>query len=177
MSSPIATDIDGDGLIEIIICTMDGDIWILPTKGQKSEWNNFRGNDKIGFLNKKLIPNKKFHTSENLPKLETNVVEVQENKIEEPVKNFKIVKEKKGRIKLWELKLELNISGLKKGIMYFEKDGKWFPSPLFGDGEKFVGRFPPLRKFSLVRYFLILETWQGQSIRVPKKGFKFFIFV
>ncbi|CUS93805.1 hypothetical protein, partial [Candidatus Kryptonium thompsonii] len=86
-------------------------------------------------------------------------------------------KEKKGRIKLWELKLELNISGLKKGIMYFEKDGKWFPSPLFGDGEKFVGRFPPLRKFSLVRYFLILETWQGQSIRVPKKGFKFFIFV
>jgi len=177
VSSPIATDIDGDGLIEIIICTMDGDIWILPTKGQKSEWNNFRGNDKIGFLNKKLIPNKKFHTSENLPKLETNVVEVQENKIEEPVKNFKIVKEKKGRIKLWELKLELNISGLKKGIMYFEKDGKWFPSPLFGDGEKFVGRFPPLRKFSLVRYFLILETWQGQSIRVPKKGFKFFIFV
>lgn len=177
VSSPIAADIDGDGLIEIIICTMDGDILILPTKGKKSEWNNFRGNDKNGFLNKNFIPHKELKPNENLLEQRINIVEFQEIKIEKPVKSLKIVRGKRGKIKLWELKIELKISGLKKGIMYFEKNGNWFPSPLFGDGESFIARFPPLKKFSFVRYFLIIETWQGQFIRFPEKGFRFFISV
>jgi len=37
------TDLDGDKLLELVVCTFDGTIHVLPTQGSTSQWTNFRG--------------------------------------------------------------------------------------------------------------------------------------
>lgn len=162
VSTPLAFDIDDDGFIEIVICTMDGKIWIIPTKGRKSKWDKFRGKEN-GLVTEKFKSFPNPSTFEKNYYGDTSIIDA------------KIRKVKRGRIKAWELFLKVENALFKKGTMYFFKHGEWFPSPIFGDGENFIARFPPFKKFSIVKWFVELQFYNGKTLRFPEKGFKFFI--
>lgn len=167
VSTPIAYDIDNDGFIEIVICTMGGEIWILPTSGKTSKWNQFRGRNSDGLLYEKFK-----NVNLVVGKASTHFFQ-KDNFIE--IKEAKIRKVKYGRVGFFELVLRVNENLLRRGTLYFVKRGQLFPSPLFGDGETFIGRFPPYKRFSLVKWFVKLEDKCGNFIRFPKRGFKFFV--
>jgi outer membrane protein assembly factor BamB len=163
VATPLAIDIDKDGLIELVICTMDGKVCIIPTKGKNSKWGKFRG-DGNGFVTKKF---KFFEEPVNIEKID--------NDSEPKILNAKIKKVRQGRVKMFELNLKIENASFKKAVMYFFKFGGWFPSPIFGDGENFIARFPPFRKFSIVKWFVELQNYDRKILKFPEKGFKFFL--
>lgn len=165
ISTPLACDIDNDGFIELIICTMGGEIWILPTVGKVSKWNQFGGKNGDGLVSEKF---------KNITVGVEKVYFVQGYNFIE-VKETKIRRVRYGEINFFELVLRINENSLKRGMLYFVKKGQLLPSPLFGDGETFIARFPPFKRFSLVKWFVKLEDKNGNVLRFPRHGFKFFV--
>ncbi len=167
VSTPLAYDIDNDGFIELVICTMGGEIWIMPTMGKASKWSQFRGRNGDGLVSEKFK-----NITEGVEKASTHFVQ-EDNFIE--VKEAKIRKFKYGRVSFFELVLRVNENSLKRGMLYFVKKGQLLSSPLFGSGETFIGRFPPYKKLSLVKWFVKFEDRSGNVFRFPENGFKFFV--
>ncbi len=165
VSTPLAIDIDKDGLIELVICTMDGRVWISPTKGKESKWSKFRG-DGNGLVVKRF---RIFEEPVSIGKIDSNP--------DLKIIKAKIRKVRQGKVKMFELDLKVENGSFKKGVMYFFKFGEWLPSPIFGDGENFIARFPPFRKFSIVRWFVELQSHSGKILRFPEQGFKFFVVI
>ena len=68
-----------------------------------------------------------------------------------------------------------NEVNLERGILFFYKNKNFFPSPLFGNGKKFYGRFSPFKRLNFVRFYIELYI-EGRFYRIPERGFKYFLY-
>jgi hypothetical protein len=173
VSTPLTVDIDNDGLLEIVIGTFDGSIWIIPTGGKISSWPTFRGGFTGGVLARREIADRADNRHRN-----PESVSPLSDRLPPPIKHVshpKISRHTCGRAAFFELSVTIHPRrSLKRGMMYFMKNNTWAPSPLFGDGERFIARFPPYRRFSRVQWYAELTDWYENTVRIPGTGYKSF---
>lgn len=192
-SSPLAFDFDGDGMEEVAVCDYSGRFILVSCKGEivpgfpiplgsavvaplaiadlgRDRIPHLLIADSLGTLHLLSVSDLDFCSRRRNP---PNPAPPPTEPYREPLSPVirRISVKKAGPLKLRELSLEISpFRSLRKGFLYFQKKGRFLPSPLFGDGHRYVARFPPFPRFSRIAFYLVLEFVGGRVIRIPERG-------
>jgi hypothetical protein len=167
VSSPIAVDADHDGLLELIVCTFDGRVHVLPTKGKTSQWPSFRGplGNGIQLRRSSAVATPAPQAIEEAPEPNQPCA----------IRNWRVRRKNFAGQILYELHVEVAAAeNFQSGLLYFQRDGQWLPSPVLRNGSRLIARFPPFARWRKAFWYMTLQQRDGGQLRFPAEGSRTF---